>query len=320
MKSYFRPSMVLAILCYTTDLTNESNRSTRLVIIEIILFLGVILGNLASSYVLSMTNVTTVFAIGLTCCCIATLHIILFVYESVQNVDEASIGRKICELTSPTPVIDMLKTCFRKRSFKERRMLWGLILILMLTILQMNGVSTVFYLFVRERFQWNLRDATIYDSLSNAIAITGCLVGIALFKKVLKIADMTLIFVAFTSAIFDSSIKAFAQTTSTMYIATGVAVFKIMASPMCRSVISSIIPNSEIGKVYSFTSAFEAISSLIAAPLYTYVYAQTFTSFPGAFYLLSTAIFGVNIVIAVCVNRMRRQREDLINPYREIDS
>lgn len=312
--------MVLAILCYTTDLSNESTRSTRLVIIEIIIFLGVILGNLSSSYVLSMTSITTVFTIGLTCCSVSTLYIIVFVNESVQNLQEASLGRKICELASPTPVIEMLKTCFRKRSFNERRMLWCLMFILMFTIFQMNGVSTVFYLFVREKFNWNLRDATLYDSLSNTIAITGCLVGIAVFKKILKVSDMTLIFVAFTSALLESVIRAFASSTSTMYLATGVAIFKIMSSPMCRSVISSIIPNSEIGKVYSFTSAFEAISSFIAAPLYTYVYSRTFTWFAGAFYLLSTGIFVVIIVMAIYVNRMRRQREDLINPYREIDN
>lgn len=312
--------MVLAIICFTTDLTNESNRSTRLVIIEIILFLGVIMGNLASSYVLNLTNETTVFIIGFTCCCIATMHIIFFVDESVQNIEVASMSKKICELISPTPVIDMLKTCFRKRSFKESRIMWGLITILMFSVFIMNGVSTVSYLFVREKFQWTLRDATVFDSVSNAVSITGCIVGIAIFKRILKISDMTLIFVALTSAVFDSIIRAFAQSPSAMYLASGVAIFKIMGSPMCRSVISSIIPNSEIGKIYSFTSAFEAISSLIAAPLFTYVYSRTFTYFAGAFYLLSTTIYVISMVIAVCVYRMRQKREDLINPYREIDN
>lgn len=314
------PSMILAVLCYTTDLTNDTNRSSRLTIIEIIIFLGVILGTIGSSFILNLTSATTVFIIGGTCCLTATTYILFVVEESVQNVEDASLGQKICELTSPTPVIEMFKTCFKKRSFKERRILWGLILILIFMIFAMNGVSNVFYLFVREKFKWTLKDATLYDALSNTLAVGGCIIGITFFKKVLKVSDMTLIFVALISAATDSTVKAFAQNPSTLYFSSSLAIFKVLASPMCRSLISSIVPNNEIGKIYSFTSAFEAISSLIASPLYTYVYSSTFTHFAGAFYLVSTVIYGVNVILAFCVHRMRRTRDDLINPYSEIDN
>lgn len=301
-------------MCYATDLTEENesdDRSSRYLFIEIVIFLGAISGSLSSSFILNLTNVTTVFAIGLICSFIATIYIILFVNESLEDVDEASIGRKFCELTSSAPVIDMLKTCFKERLFGQRKMLWGLIIISMLTIFQLNGISTVFYLFVREKFQWNLRDATIFDATSNAISISGCLVGIALFKKMLKISDMNLIFLAFTSAVVDSIIKAAAQTTSTMYLATSVSVFKVLASPMCRSVIGSIIISSDIGKVFAFTSAVEAISSLVASPLYTYVYSITFSWFSSAVFLLSAGIFFINLIIAAFVNKIKRQIEDL---------
>lgn len=314
------PSMILSVLCYTTDLTDESNRSSRLTIIEVIIFLGVILGTTGSSFVLNMTSATTVFIIGGSCCLTATLYILFVVEESVQNIEEASVGKKMCELISPTPVIEMFKTCFKKRSFRERRILWGLIVILMFMIFAMSGVSNVFYLFVREKFKWTLKNATLYDSMSNTLAVIGCVIGITFFKNVCKVSDMSLIFVALMSAAVDSIIKAFAQNPTTLYVSSGLALFKVLASPMCRSLISSIIPNNEIGKIYSFTSAFEAISSLIASPLYTYVYSSTFTYFAGAFYLLSTIIYGVNVILAFCVYRMRRTREDLINPYREIDN
>jgi MFS transporter, PCFT/HCP family, solute carrier family 46 (folate transporter), member 1 len=314
------PTMVLAVLCYTTDLTDETNRSSRLTIIEVIIFLGFILGTTGSSFVLNITSPTKVFIIGGSCCLIATFYILFVVEESVQNIEEASFGKKTRELISPTPVMEMFKTCFKKRSFRERRILWGLIIILMFMIFAMNGVSNVFYLFVREKFKWTLKDATLYDALSNLLGIFGCVIGITFFKKVCKFSDMSLIFVALMSAAADSTIKAFAQNPTTLYISSGLAIFKVLSSPMCRSLISSIIPNNEIGKIYSFTSAFEAISSLIASPLYTYVYSSTFTYFAGAFYLLSTIIYVGNMILAFCVYRMRRTREDLINPYREIEN
>jgi len=95
---------------------------------------------------------------------------------------------------------------------------------------------------------------------------------------------------------------------------------KVLISPMCRSLIASIIPSNEIGKVFSITSSFEAVSSLIASPLYTYIYTKTFITFAGAFYLLTGGIFVINMLLAYCVWNMKRTRESLMNPYTQIES
>lgn len=81
-------SMLIAILCYCTDLTTEANRSIKIGIIEIIIFVGVFFGTLSSSFILRLTNPTVVFIISAVCVIVATVYTIMFVEESVQLTEE----------------------------------------------------------------------------------------------------------------------------------------------------------------------------------------------------------------------------------------
>lgn len=314
------PTMIVAILCYVTDLTDEVNRSSRLVVIETLIFFGVLLGGASSSYVLSMTSPTTVFLISTVCVTLGSIYTLIVVDESVQAIENVGACRQIRELISPAPVKEMLRTCFKKRSFKERRILWCLIMILMFTVFTMNGTGNVSYLFVREKFNWTIKEATLYNSASMLISIIAGILGLLVLKKLLKFSDISLVFLGLISTLVDSIIKATAQTSSAMYFSTGISLFRILVPPMCRSLIATVIPNNEIGKVFSVASSFEAVSSLVASPLYTFVYENTFTVFAGAFFLITTGVYAISLILAYCVYRMKRTREGLINPYAQIIS
>lgn len=314
------PTMIVSILCYVTDLTNEANRSSRLAAIEMLIFIGILFGTASSSFILNLTSPTIVFLISASCCSLASIYAVIFVDESVQVTENLSVGGQLKELFSTAPVKEMLSTCFRKRSFKERRILWCLIVILMITVFTLNGTATVFYLFVREKFNWTLKEATLFDSSSILVSIAGCFLGLAVLKKLFNFSDLSLAFLGIISMLVDSIIKASADSASEMYFATAICLFKILASPMCRSLISTIIPSNETGKVYSIASSFEAVSSLVASPLYTFIYAKTFTFFAGAFYLISAGVYAISLILAYCIFRMTRTRESLMNPYTQINS
>lgn len=314
------PTMIVSILCYVTDLSNEKNRSSRLALIEMIIFLGVLLGTFSSSFVLKIVGPTLMFVISTGCALVASVYIVVAVDESVAVIEPASACEQIKELCSPAPVVEMMKTCFKRRSFKERRILWCLITILMFTVFTMNGTSNIFYLFVRQQFHWTLKQATMFDSINIFVAIIGVFVGVSVMKKALSFSDISLAFVAIVSMLGDSVMKAFAQTSLEMYAASGIWLFKILTAPMCRSLIATVVPNNEIGKVFSIASSFEAVSSLIASPLYTFIYSTTFKTFAGAFYLITAGVYVINLVLIYCVFRMKRTRESLINPYTQINS
>ena len=314
------PTMIVAVLCYATDLTTEKNRSSRLAFIEMLLFVGVLFGVTSSSYLLKWTDPITVCMISTVCASIASVYTVFYVDESVEVIDTAGTWGQLQELISPAPVVNMIKTCVKRRPFRERRILWCLIMILMFAVFAMNGSDNVQYLFVREKFGWTLRESTLYNSMNLLIAIAGCAIGLVVLKKLFGFSDVTLAMIAILSTVVDSLLKATAASPTQMYVAAFVCLFKILVTPMCRSLMSTIVENNEIGKVYSITSSFEAVSNLVASPLYTYVYAHTFKFFAGAFFLITAGVYCINIILMYCVIRMRRTRELLLNVYAPINS
>lgn len=313
------PSMIAVVLCYITDITEEANRSVRLGVVEVIIFFGVFLGIASCSTIVQMTNPTTVFIISLGFAIIASLVMIFIVEETIQ-IPDATRAEKMKALFSLTMVKEMIVTLFRRRSFKERRILLSLIIILMFTVFTLNGQSNVSYLFVREKFGWTIGKATQFDSINLLITITGSVIGLSVLKKLLHFSDLSLAVISLLSATVDSVIKAFATQPWHMYMSSGLTLFKVLSSPMCRSIISSIIPNNEIGKIYSITSSFEALSGLGAAPLYAYIYSQTLTYFAGAFYLITAFVYCINLLLAFFVGRWKTRREMLMNPYTSINT
>jgi len=312
------PSLLTAALCYITDTVHVSARSKRLTIIELIIFLGVLIGTFFCSSILALTDAPTVFIISSVLALFGFLVIVFFVDESIAS-NEVSAIEKAKSLFSPIIIVNLLKTCFKRRSFKGRRILLLLILILAMIVFTFNGNSTVGYLFVREKFSWTLKQSNQFDSYSIVCSLIGSVIGFAILKKVLKFSDISLTCLALFCYILDSFLKAFATESWQMYTITSVTLFKILASPMIRTLMSTIIPHDEIGKIFSITTSFEALSTFAASPLYTIVYKSTFTTFAGAFFLITAGVNILNLLIAFYIAYLKKIRESLINPYEQIE-
>lgn len=312
------PTMIVATLCYVTDLSDESSRSTRLAIMEMITFIGILLGIASCSFVFKLTCANTVFIVSTALVGFASIYSLIFIEESLKTSQSLGVFGQITELLSPKSVIKMLKTCFKKRQLNERKIIWFLIVTLTLVVSTSHSTKNVFYLFAQKKFNWNLKEITMFDSSSLLISIVGCTSGLAIFKRLLKFPDISIAVIALISLLAESIILATAQTTTEMYFAAGVCLFKILAVPMCRSMIASIIPKTEIGKIYSFSSALESVSSLITAPLFTFIYAKTFTYFAGAFFFVTSFFSIFSLILVLCVNQMKKDREKLLNSYAQI--
>lgn len=184
-------------------------------------------------------------------------------------------------------------------------MLWFLIVVFALSLLTTYGTYNLFYLFVREKFHWTLKKATHFDFISNIVSIAGCVSGLAIIKNVLKLSEISIAFIVFTSGLLNSLIKAAAQSPTILYLAPAAGLLKNLSLPVCRYFIASIIPKNEIGKVYRFASSFEAVPSLIASLRYTFVYTNTFKYFTGAFYLITAGICIINLVLVFKITKIK---------------
>lgn len=295
------PTLIIVILCYITDQTNEANRSIRLTIVEIIIFVGILIAFASSSFILQLTNPTTVFCISFACILSGTIIVLFFVEETVIMKEDVGIIQQVKELFSPLRAKELLMTCIQQRPNKQRKIIWCLTIILMLTHFASNGSNTVFYLSVRQKFNWTLQDLTLYEAASMLFTVLGSIIGIVFLKKILKFSDLSLSTISLASLMVDGFIKAFSNKSWHLYLASAIALFKIISGPMLRSIMSTIVAKNEISKIYSITSSIEAISGLGAAPLYTATYSATLSSFPGAFNLITCGIFAMTLILAFLI-------------------
>jgi MFS transporter, PCFT/HCP family, solute carrier family 46 (folate transporter), member 1 len=313
-------SMFVVSLCYITDTTEESRRAYRITFFELFLMVAILLSTLTCNTILTLTDAPTVFMISAVMATFGTIILILFVNESVEVSQNVTTCDKVKSIFSPTHPIDLIKTCFKRRLYKERTIILILISIITLTIFTYNGNSTVGYLFQRHQFGWQLKDANYFESFSICVVVLGSIISLRLFKKVFKISEISLTVLALSSALLDATLRAFVSQSWQMYAISGVTLFQFIITPMCRTVITQIVSHDEIGKVMSLTATFEGLTSFIAAPLYVLVYTKTLSSLPGAFYFISAGAHTISLMFAALVFKNLASREKLINSYLIIEN
>ena len=117
---------------------------------------------------------------------------------------------------------------------------------------------------------------------------------------------MSLVFLSISSGILDATLKAFASAGWQMYVISAIALFRLLFNPVIRAMITIIVPQSEIGKVFAATITLEALASLMSSLLYTGVYTKTIMFFPGAFFLITACAFSINLLLSIFVKMMQR--------------
>lgn len=103
-----------------------------------------------------------------------------------------------------------------------------------------------------------------------------------------------------------------------LYVAKTLDMFGGLRSLVVRSIISTVVDNSEIGgfpdepnsqpphykldsnlgKIYSVMGVIENLSKFIFVPAYTNIYKYTVDSFPNAYFICSFAI--ITVVTVLC--------------------
>ncbi|GJQ82698.1 hypothetical protein Trydic_g19710 [Trypoxylus dichotomus] len=278
------PPFLMAVLCYITDITSEKQRGFRIGVFETMLVVGMLLGNLCSSYVFALGGYLAVFALGTICNLLALLYVIFVINESVANVNDE---RERMSIFTFKHIADMLRTTFSPRESYVRCVLLLTIGILTIHILAANSDASVFYLFLRHKFHWTLERWRITADATRVHYLLCVLM------------------------------QGFANTNWEIYLAGGIRSVSGVISPMARSLVSKLVPKEESGKIFSITITMESLTALVGSPLYTFIYNATIDTNPGAFNFLTAGFFGLEIVLVTIVLIIQKTLLN-IRPYRSL--
>lgn len=288
----------IATLCYISDKSDEATRSRRYFLVEIFTYSGAFLGLALCSFdfFIELSSKVVTLCFGL------TVFSLLYALGMLKDKSHSFIN-SFRHMFSLSVVADVVTTCSKPRLQNKRKILWCALTLMALTFFVKTGTDTIFYLFLREKFEWTMKDFSIYETISSVTSFLGCSLGL---KNVLKLEDTTLAVIAIISCLAESIILAGAKSPLLVYVPAVVCLLKSTAFVTFRSIISCQVSCSEIGKVFCFMNLLISASTLIASPIYTFVYAETFVYFSGAFLVISIIVFSFSLVIICIVIRNKR--------------
>ncbi|ROT73112.1 putative solute carrier family 46 member 3-like [Penaeus vannamei] len=150
------------------------------------------------------------------------------------------------------------------------------------------GGAHLEYLFVKKKFNWTYEqfvNLSIFDIVFGSVG-TSMLLPILSYKFGMEDSILGLLGVA--SKISGLVLMALSPSSWYMYVASVVSFLAGLPLIVTRSVISKLVPEDEVGAVFSLLASWEALVPLFSGPVYTFVYAHTIDVFPGVIYFVSS--------------------------------
>ncbi|CRL04803.1 CLUMA_CG017857, isoform A [Clunio marinus] len=129
------------------------------------------------------------------------------------------------------------------------------------------------------------------------------------FKKLLGISDPMIGIISTIFTLISKPIYAFATTTLMFYTGTTVDLFLSTKAVAIKSIISKIIPSTELGRMFSVLGIIESVDTFIFPSIYSFVYLKTVEIFLGAIYFLSEFFFVLTLLMFIAIYLILRDNE-----------
>ncbi|XP_016998337.2 probable peptidoglycan muropeptide transporter SLC46 [Drosophila takahashii] len=226
-------------------------------------------------------------------------------YETIEKPPLENKEEDKAGLFSIKHVKDMFSTCFKRRENNAHTIIWLVTLAGFVSIFVADGVMTVMYLFVRQQFHFTVREFTIFETVSQSIPMLGAVLGILILRKLFGMSVVSLALLSLFSEVLSNIARGFAFLPWHLYISVVLGVFRSIQGPMCRTIVSNIVPSSDTGKLFAIGNIVQSFAPFVAAPLYTAIYKGSLASNPGGFNFLSAAFYLIAFILIGCVMRIK---------------
>ncbi|KAJ8955901.1 hypothetical protein NQ318_005449 [Aromia moschata] len=287
-------SFITVSLAYITDISNEENRGIRMAIFEAVIGCGFLLGTISSSYLYYATNYVCVFIIAAALCALGLVYT-LFIPEPLQNRETEGQVKGFFQVSN---VVDMVRTTIKKRQNFNRGIILLTITILTLHIFFVMGDGSLFF----PLFERKIRSAT------SVVGIIGTLGGTYLLHQLLHINEAVLLLLGCFTVTAAALLQGLGNKDWYIYTAGSIRGLSGFISPMARSLVSKLVPEDEIGKVFAMIIASENTLSLASSPLYTALYNATINTDPGLFNYVTASGYLFNIILTIIIIVIQKRK------------
>ncbi|XP_060530037.1 probable peptidoglycan muropeptide transporter SLC46 isoform X2 [Cylas formicarius] len=297
------------LTAYLTDRTDEQHRGFRMGIFEGVMATAVLIGTASSAYILKATSYVFMYLLGTLCSLISLVYIIFFVPESLEFRETENKVKGFFEISS---IKAMFNTAFKQREDYKRAIILMLIVVLSLFYVIIGGDGSVYFLFLREKFQWSLEKYNWFSSATNILWIVGTVLIVYIFHHLLKVEEAFLIFAGFLGNLFGAFITGFATKDWHIYLAALVRLPGAGLTPMAKSLMSKLVHDNEVAKIFSVFNIGSSLFSMAGAPIYTNLYNATINSNPAIFNFFTAGIHILNTIILGVILYIKRPMQSYV--------
>lgn len=296
--------IILASLCYISDISIESDRAWHLAYLEIAISFGLMLGIFTGPLIFKTYGYISVFGVAATCVVLAGFYVLLLVPETVQSTSPIMWA----SLFDMSHVKDLISTCTKKRDGFDRCIVWFCVTYLVINVLIMEGSMSIGYFFTNTRLGWDIDQYSIYMVANIGLGMVGTLLGVKVIGSLAGFSEVSMAVLAALSSLADALVKAFAWQSWHMYLAVIVSIFGGISAPAIRAILSKSVPASDTGKVFSIIASLETIMPMGAASLYSMIFSHYMPPiYPSPVWLISSILYIITIILLICIQiRIRK--------------
>ncbi|GFY69172.1 hypothetical protein TNIN_320341 [Trichonephila inaurata madagascariensis] len=303
--------VMTVIYSYISDSSSPESRSLRYTFLQIAFGLAVTLGALAGGQLYHYYGYKVVYETMAAGHLLAIIWVLLLVPETRGLEVCVPFSKKLKEIFASQNFTDGLMTCLKVRENRGRTQLWLFLLSSCTIALTYEVYTNIAYVYTHHMYKW---DPTAYSEMWTIFSFSEMVVVLVctpLLVKVFKLSDPLIGIIGSVSIISKNLFLAFAYELPLYYLSNITGFLNGLGNLAVRSLISKLVDEDELGRVFSFLATCEAIVPLLAAAVIAKIFNATIKVFPGACYLAATAF--LMLPLGTFVWQYRRHR-DTNNP------
>ncbi|XP_045132812.1 proton-coupled folate transporter-like [Portunus trituberculatus] len=292
-----------ATTSYISDITNEKQRTSRMIVANSLWYLGGPVGTLVAAVMIKHVGYHLPLAMVLLIYAVATVYIVVYVKESHgpfaeknSHAQESSAPQKVTaakmlmDLFNWRRVVESFKTALKRRDGNLRAIL---ITIIIANSLRRMARGFFMYQFVRHVLHWDASDYGYWISYRNLLAALGSLFLVPLCSKILHIKDTLLIIIGALSIVSEYvcyGLVGSAAQTFLMWLGPVVSIISNAYIIAFRSMSTKMVTSQEKGRISAVMAALNGLMPMAGYAVYSPIYYYTVDTFPGTQFFFGASL------------------------------
>jgi len=291
----------MAVHSYVVDITTLNERTNKLGLLKAMQFLGMFLGYLTAGLLLDNTDVLTTYCTASVFNAFVVISALTIVKETV-NANEGTKVFACRTLFRPENFKESLMVLIKKREFNLRRSICVLIFVLLSYQACRTGMTDVTLLYTElPPLSWPTSWFGYLSAVDNAAMGIVLLIVLPIMSNVINLSDSVISMIGLACASIRCIVMAWSKQSWMVWTATGIGSLGALINSPARSLLSKLVNEDEVGKIFSVLGSGETISKIMAL-MFTALYGATLDIFPGMTFLVASALYTVTSFLILFIH------------------